>query len=230
MLQNGHEYFKEASIRVLLVEDDLDLAGRISRSLLQSGFVVERADNGDDGYELGLQGNIDAVILDLGLPGKTGMDVLQSWRNNGITMPVLILTARSGWAEKVEGLNKGADDYMAKPFHTPELVARLRALIRRSAGISDTVLTHLDLSLDTVTSEARLGSELLDLTAFEFRMLKYFMHRVGHVVSQTELVEHLYPINETRGSNTVEVYIGRLRKRIGSDKIKTVRGLGYRFG
>ncbi len=230
MLQNGHKYFKEISIRVLLIEDDLDLAGRISHSLLQSGFVVERADNGDDGYELGLQGNIDAVILDLGLPGKTGLALLQAWRSNGVTMPVLILTARSGWAEKVEGLNKGADDYMAKPFHTPELVARLRALIRRSTGISDTVLTHLDLSLDTVTSEARLGSELLDLTAFEFRMLKYFMHRIGHVVSQTELIEHLYPINETRGSNTVEVYIGRLRKRIGSDKIKTVRGLGYRFG
>ncbi len=213
-----------------MVEDDEDLAGRISRSLLQSGFVVERAANGDDGYELGLQGNIDATILDLGLPGMSGLDVLQSWRNKGITMPVLILTARSGWAEKVEGLNKGADDYMAKPFHTPELVARIRALIRRSAGVNESTLIHDDISLDTVTSEARLGSELLELTAFEYRMLKYFLHRIGHIVSQTELIEHLYPINETRGSNTVEVYIGRLRKKIGSDKIKTVRGLGYRFG
>ncbi len=212
------------------MEDDEDLAGRIGRSLLESGFVVERASHGEDGYELGLQGNIDAAILDLGLPGKPGLDVLQDWRNRGVTMPVLILTARSSWAEKVAGLNHGADDYMAKPFHTPELVARLRALIRRAAGISGTVLTHGDLSLDSVSGEVRLGSALIALTAFEYRMLKYFMHRIGHVVSQTELAEHLYPINEARGSNTVEVYIGRLRKKIGSEKIKTVRGLGYRFG
>jgi len=145
-------------------------------------------------------------------------------------MPVLVLTARSSWAEKVEGLNIGADDYMAKPFHTPELVARLRALIRRSTGKNDAILTHKDLSIDTITSEVRLGSISLNLTAFEFRMLKYFMHRIGHVVPQTELIEHLYPINETRGSNTIEVYIGRLRKKIGSEKIKTIRGLGYKFG
>ncbi len=211
------------------MEDDEDLAGRISQSLLESGFVVERAAHGEDGYELGLQGNLDAAILDLGLPGKPGLDVLRDWRRKGITMPVLILTARSSWAEKVNGLNEGADDYMAKPFHTPELVARLRALIRRSAGITGAVLTHANISLDSVTGEVRLGSELIELTAFEYRMLKYFLHRIGHVVSQAELVEHLYPINEARGSNTVEVYIGRLRKKIGSDKIKTVRGLGYRF-
>ncbi|MCF6220292.1 MAG: response regulator transcription factor [Robiginitomaculum sp.] len=214
----------------MLVEDDKDLANRISRSLLLSGFVVEHAYTGDDGYELGLLGNLSAAILDLGLPGKPGLEVLQSWRSKGIIMPVLVLTARSSWAEKVEGLNKGADDYMVKPFHTPELVARLRALIRRSMGKKDAVLVHQGLSIDTITSEARLGSEILDLTAFEFRMLKYFMHRIGHVVSQTELIEHLYPINETRGSNTIEVYIGRLRKKIGSDKIKTIRGLGYKFG
>ncbi len=212
------------------MEDDEDLAGRISQSLLESGFVVEHAAHGEDGYELGLQGNLDAAILDLGLPGKPGLDVLRDWRRKGITMPVLILTARSSWAEKVNGLNEGADDYMAKPFHTPELVARLRALIRRSAGITGAVLTHANISLDSVTGEVRLGSELIELTAFEYRMLKYFLHRIGHVVSQAELVEHLYPINEARESNTVEVYIGRLRKKIGSDKIKTVRGLGYRFG
>ncbi len=211
------------------MEDDEDLAGRISQSLLESGFVVEHAAHGEDGYELGLQGNLDAAILDLGLPGKPGLDVLRDWRRKGITMPVLILTARSSWAEKVNGLNEGADDYMAKPFHTPELVARLRALIRRSAGITGAVLTHANISLDSVTGEVRLGSELIELTAFEYRMLKYFLHRIGHVVSQAELVEHLYPINEARESNTVEVYIGRLRKKIGSDKIKTVRGLGYRF-
>lgn len=145
-------------------------------------------------------------------------------------MPVLILTARSNWAEKVEGLNIGADDYMAKPFHTPELVARVRALIRRSTGKNEAILVHKDLSIDTITSEARIGSKILGLTAFEFRMLKYFMHRTGHVVPQSELIEHLYPINETRGSNTIEVYIGRLRKKIGSEKIKTIRGLGYKFG
>lgn len=217
-------------MRILLIEDDRDLASRISRSLSHAGFVVELAANGADGYELGLHGNIDAAILDLGLPHLAGIDVLRSWRNAGITLPVLILTARSSWAEKVEGLNRGADDYMIKPFHTPELIARLRALIRRSKGISDTLLAFGDLTLNTVTSQVSLGQTVLDLTAFEFRMLKYFLHHVGHIVSQTELMEHLYPVNETRGSNTVEVYIGRLRKKIGSDKIKTIRGLGYRLG
>lgn len=221
---------EETIIRILLVEDDKDLAARISRALLKSGFVVEHAATGNDGYEFGLHGNIDAAILDLGLPGKPGLDVLQSWRSKGIMMPVLVLTARSSWDEKVEGLNKGADDYMAKPFHTPELVARVRALIRRSTGKNEAVLVHDNIKVDTLTSEVRIGSEVLNLTAFEFRMLKYFMHRIGHVVSQSELIEHLYPVNETRGSNTVEVYIGRLRKKIGSDKIKTIRGLGYRFG
>lgn len=206
------------------------MAERLGRSLEQAGFVVEIATDGEDGYEFGLMGNLDATILDLGLPGKPGMEILQGWRRAGIDMPVLILTARSSWAEKVDGLNNGADDYMAKPFHTPELVARVRALIRRSAGISEAVLSHSDVTLNTSTSEVRLGSEVLELTAFEFRMLKYFLHHIGHVVSQGDLVEHLYTVNETKGSNTIEVYIGRLRRKIGSDKIKTVRGLGYRFG
>ncbi len=213
-----------------MIEDDRDLASRIARSLDEAGFVTERAENGQDGYLLGCQGNIDVIILDLGLPQRPGLEVLQAWRSEGMTTPVLALTARSGWAEKVEGLNKGADDYMSKPFQMPELIARLRALIRRSKGVGQAVLKHDRLELNTLTGEARLGDELLDLTAFEFRMLKYFMHHIGHIVSQSELIEHLYPINETRESNTIEVYIGRLRKKIGSDMVKTIRGLGYRFG
>ncbi len=220
----------EVFIRILLIEDDKDLSDRISQTLQKSGFVVEKAFSGEDGYELGLLGNLAAIILDLGLPDKPGLEVLRDWRKNGIIIPVLVLTARSSWAEKVEGLNSGADDYMAKPFHTPELLARLRALIRRYSGIKQAVIEYKNISIDTITSQAKLGNEILDLTAFEFRMLKYFMYRQGHVISKDELTEHLYPINETSSSNTIEVYIARLRKQIGHDKIKTIRGLGYKFG
>lgn len=221
---------EEIAIRILIVEDDDDLAERLGRSLKQAGFVIERARDGDEGYFFGKEGDFGAIILDLGLPGRQGLDVLQAWRQAGVKTPVLILTARSTWSEKVEGLNRGADDYLTKPFHTPELVARLRALIRRTAGAAGSELEHGALKLNLATSEVTLGSEAVDLTAFEFRMLKYFMHRVGHVISQDELIEHLYPVNETRESNTVEVYIGRLRRKIGAEKIKTIRGLGYKFG
>ena len=179
---------------------------------------------------MGMDGGYDAIIVDLGLPGRQGMDVIRDWREAGVATPVIILTARSAWSEKVEGLNRGADDYLTKPFHTPELIARLRALTRRASGVAAPTLTHGDLTLNTATSEVLRGSEPVDLTAFEFRMLKYFMHRAGHIISQDELVEHLYPVNDTRESNTIEVYVGRLRRKIGADKIKTVRGLGYKFG
>lgn len=191
---------------------------------------MERAVNGEDGEHLGSDGGYDAVVLDLGLPGKSGLDVLESWRAAGVNTPVLILTARGTWSEKVQGLNRGADDYLTKPFHLPELVARINALLRRGADVSETILTHDNLSLNVSTGEVTLGGAPLDLTALEFRMLRYFMHRPRHIVSQSELVEHLYSLNDTRASNTVEVYVSRLRRQIGGDRIKTIRGLGYRFG
>ena len=178
----------------------------MTRGLQQSGFAVERAADGEDGEHLGRDQNYDAVILDLGLPQKSGLEVLEAWRNSGVATPVLILTAQGAWSDKVEGLNKGADDYLTKPFHLPELVARLNALLRRGAS-SGSLMTHGDLVLNTATSEVTLDGEPLDLTAQEYRMLRYFMHRPRHIVSQSELVEHLYNLDDTRESNTVEVYV-----------------------
>lgn len=217
-------------MHVLLVEDENELAARITRGLTQAGFVVERAVDGDDGLELGLQPQIDMIVLDLGLPGRSGLDVLKEWRMRGVATPVLILTARGTWVDKVAGLNEGADDYLTKPFHLPELVARLHALRRRGWGHASNVLKHDDLTVNLATGEVICGDVPLELTALELRMLKYFMNRTRHVISQSELVEHLYSSEEMRESNTIEVYIGRLRRKIGADKIKTLRGMGYRFG
>lgn len=217
-------------MHVLLVEDDNELATRINRGLTQAGFVVERAVDGDDGFELGLQSQMDMIVLDLGLPGKPGLEVLKEWRARGVGTPVLILTARGTWTDKVSGLNEGADDYLTKPFHVPELVARLHALRRRGWGHASNILKHDDLTVNLATGEVTRGDELLDLTALELRMLKYFMNRIRHVISQSELVEHLYNSDDMRESNTIEVYVGRLRRKIGAEKIKTLRGMGYRFG
>ena len=217
-------------MHVLLVEDENELAARITRGLTQAGFVVDRAVDGDDGLELGLQPQIDMIVLDLGLPGRSGLDVLKEWRMRGVATPVLILTARGTWVDKVAGLNEGADDYLTKPFHLPELVARLHALRRRGWGHASNVLKHDDLTVNLATGEVICGDVPLELTALELRMLKYFMNRTRHVISQSELVEHLYSSEEMRESNTIEVYIGRLRRKIGADKIKTLRGMGYRFG
>jgi two-component system, OmpR family, response regulator len=217
-------------VHVLLVEDDNELATRINRGLTQAGFVVERAVDGDDGFELGLQSQMDMIVLDLGLPGKPGLEVLKEWRARGVGTPVLILTARGTWTDKVSGLNEGADDYLTKPFHVPELVARLHALRRRGWGHASNILKHEDLTVNLATGEVTRGDELLELTALELRMLKYFMNRIRHVISQSELVEHLYSSDDMRESNTIEVYVGRLRRKIGAEKIKTLRGMGYRFG
>ena len=217
-------------MHVLLVEEDDELASRLERGLEQAGFVVERAADGNDGLELGLQPQMDVIVLDLGLPGRSGLDVLRDLRKQGVATPVLVLTARGTWADKVSGLNEGADDYLTKPFHLPELVARLNALRRRSGGHASSLLKFDDLEVNVATGEATRAGELLELTALELRMLKYFMHRVRHLVTQSDLVEHLYSVDEMRESNTIEVYISRLRRKIGADKIKTIRGLGYRFG
>lgn len=217
-------------MHVLLVEDDDELATRIARGLTQASFVVERAANGDDGLEIGLQPQIEIIVLDLGLPGMPGLEVLRQLRARGVTTPVLLLTARGTWVDKVSGLNEGADDYLTKPFHLPELIARLNALRRRSWGRASNLLEYQDVSVNLATGEVLLANVPLELTALELRMLKYFMNRVRHVVSQNELVEHLYSVDGMRESNTIEVYISRLRRKIGPDKIKTLRGLGYRFG
>jgi two-component system, OmpR family, response regulator len=192
--------------------------------------VVEHASSGRMGRDLGRTESYDAAILDLGLPDISGLEVLQGWRNSGCQMPVLILSARGTWAEKVEGLNRGADDYITKPSHVQEITARLRALMRRSAGSGSPVLVHNDVELSPVSRTVSVAGVPVDVTAQEFRILNYFMHRKGHLISQNELIEHLYPLEEQRDANTIEVYIARLRRKLGRDIIKTQRGLGYRLG
>jgi len=219
----------EAEIRILVIEDDDEIAGRIAAGLTQAGFTVERADNGVDGYAMGADDDFDAAILDLGLPEMEGLDVLRRWRQEGRMLPVLVLSARGTWSEKVDGLNAGADDYISKPFHVPEVAARLKALIRRTSGHATPVLTHGRVTLDTAAGRVTLGGNPVELTARELRMLNYFMHRIGRIVSQTDLAEHLYTLEESRESNTIEVYVSRLRRKLGPDVIKTVRGLGYRM-
>lgn len=219
----------EAAIRILLLEDDNEIAERLASGLAPAGFTVERADNGSDGYAMGMEDAYEAAILDLGLPEVQGLDVLKRWRAAGRKLPVLILTARGTWAEKVDGLNAGADDYITKPFHIPEVAARLKALVRRSMGIASPILIHRGISLDTASNRVLLDGEAVELTARELKMLNYFMHRIGRVVSQAELTEHLYALDDARESNTIEVYVSRLRRKLGSDVVTTVRGLGYRM-
>jgi len=216
-------------MRILLVEDDEDIAQRLTAGLSQAGFTVERADNGADGYTMGLDETYAAAVLDLGLPEMQGIDVLKRWRSAGRKLPVLILTARGTWAEKVDGLNAGADDYVTKPFHVPEVAARLKALVRRSAGLASAVLTHRGIELDTGSNRVMLNGTPVELTASELKILTYFLHRIGRIVSQAELIDHLYALDESRESNTVEVYISRLRRKLGADLITTIRGLGYRM-
>lgn len=213
----------------MLVEDDDDIAARLTSGLQPAGFVVERAANGEDGLLMGVSDPFDAVILDLGLPNMEGLAVLRKWRSENCDMPVLILTARGTWTDKVEGLNAGADDYITKPFYIPEIVARLRALIRRKSGVATPLLTHKGISLDTVAGKATSGGKLVELTASELRLLSYFMHRAGRVIPQSELMAHLYALNQSVESNTIEVYVSRLRRKLGRDVITTVRGLGYRM-
>ena len=216
-------------MRILLVEDDDEIAKRLATGLSQAGFTVERADNGTDGYTMGLDEEYAAAVLDLGLPEMQGIDVLKRWRSAHRALPVLILTARGTWAEKVDGLNAGADDYVTKPFHVPEVAARLRALVRRASGLSSAVLTHRGIELDTGSGSVLLNGTPVKLTAREMKMLTYFLHRIGRIVSQVELAEHLYALEDSRESNTIEVYVSRLRRKLGADIITTVRGLGYRM-
>jgi DNA-binding response OmpR family regulator len=217
-------------MRILLVEDDPELARRLSEGLRREGYVVEHAATGEVGFLLGREEDYDAAILDLGLPDLQGVEVLRRWRKADRQMPVLILSARGSWTEKVEGLNAGADDYITKPSHVQEIVARLRALMRRAAGKSSPTLVHKDIELSPSAGTVSVSGKPVELTAQELRILNYFMHRHGRLISQNELIEHLYPLEEERDPNTIEVYIGRLRRKLGREVIKTQRGLGYRLG
>jgi two-component system OmpR family response regulator len=216
-------------MRVLVVEDDPDLGRQLSDALTQAGYAVDLAPDGEEGHFLGDTEPYDAAVLDLGLPKMDGVRVLEKWRTAGKDMPVLILTARERWSEKVAGFDAGADDYLTKPFYTEELLARLRALMRRAAGHASAALECGDLRVDTRAARASVNGEPIKLTAHEYRVLSYLMHHQGRVVPRTELVEHIYDQDFDRDSNTIEVFVGRLRRKIGSNRILTERGLGYRL-
>ena len=215
-------------MRVLVVEDDADLNRQLVETLVDSGYAVDTAFDGEEGHFLGDTEPYDAVILDIGLPEMDGITVLENWRRDGRDMPVLMLTARDRWSDKVAGIDAGADDYVAKPFHTEEVLARLRALIRRAAGHASSEITIGEVCLDTKQSRVTMSGKPIKLTSHEFRLLSYLMHHKGEVVSRTELIEHLYDQDFDKDSNTVEVFVGRLRKKLHSEIIETVRGLGYR--
>ncbi|MGE4252487.1 MAG: response regulator transcription factor [Parvibaculaceae bacterium] len=214
-------------MRILVVEDDPDLNRQLVSALSDAGYVVDSAKDGEEGHYLGETEPYDAVILDLGLPVLDGVSVLEKWRRNEKKMPVLILTARDRWSDKVQGFDAGADDYVAKPFHMEEVLARVRALLRRSAGHATSEISCGPLLLDTKSARVTVDGNAIKLTSLEFRLLAYLMHHKGKVVSRTELVEHLYDQDFDRDSNTIEVFVGRLRKKLGVDVLRTIRGMGY---
>jgi two-component system OmpR family response regulator len=219
----------EVCLRILVVEDESLLREQLANALESAGYAVDRADNGQRAEFLGQTETYDAAVLDLGLPKIDGLTVLRRWREAGIRMPVLILTARGSWHEKVQGIDGGADDYMSKPFQMEEVLARLRALIRRATGQISPELQCGAVTLDPRTSKVTLAGAPVKLTGHEFRVLSYLMHHRGRIVSQSELTEHIYAQDFDRDSNTVEVFVGRLRRKLGSSFIETVRGLGYRI-
>ena len=215
-------------MRILVVEDEVQLAEQLSLALREAGYAVDTVTDGERGEFLGRTEGYDAVILDLGLPKVDGLTVLRQWRDAGLAMPVLILTARGSWHEKVQGIDGGADDYVAKPFQVEEVLARLRALIRRASGQVTPELRCGGLILDPRAAKVTVNDVTVKLTSHEFRVLAYLMHQQGRVVSQGELTEHIYAQSADRDSNTVEVFIARLRRKLGGSYIETVRGLGYR--
>ena len=214
-------------MRLLVVEDEKDLNRQLVSALEQAGYVVDRAFDGEEGLFLAETEPYDAIILDIGLPKKDGISVLEALRAGGKIVPVLILTARDRWSDKVKGFDAGADDYVAKPFHMEEVLARLRALVRRATGHATAELVCGTVRLDTRAGRVVVDGNPIKLTSHEYRLLSYLMHHAGRVVSRTELVEHLYDQDFDRDSNTIEVFVGRLRKKLGVDVIQTMRGLGY---
>jgi len=219
----------EVFLRVLIVEDDPDLNRQLVAAMVDAGYAVDKAFDGEEGFFLGETEPYDMVVLDIGLPKMDGISVLEQWRRADRNMPVIILTARDRWSDKVAGMDAGADDYLAKPFHMEELLARIRAQVRRLSGHASSEIECGPLRLDTKTARLTVDGQPIKLTSHEYRLIAYLMHHNGRVVSRTELVEHLYDQDFDRDSNTIEVFIGRLRKKIPPDMIKTIRGLGYRL-
>lgn len=216
-------------MRLLVVEDDRDLNRQVVRALEQAGYAVDTAFDGEEAAYLGETEPYDAVVLDIGLPRQDGASVLQGWRNAKRTMPVIMLTARDRWSDKVAAFDAGADDYLTKPFHMEELLARLRALLRRAAGHASSNLVCGPVTLDTRAGRVVVAGNAVKLTSHEYRLLAYMMHHPGRIISRSELTEHMYDQDFDRDSNTIEVFVGRLRRKLGVDVIETVRGLGYRL-
>ena len=216
-------------MRILVVEDDTNLNRQLKDALTDAGYAVDVAFDGEEGHFLGDTEPYDAVVLDIGLPQMDGLSVLEEWRRAGKTMPVLLLTARDRWSDKVQGIDAGADDYVAKPFHMEEVLARLRALVRRAAGLASNEIVAGPVRLDSRSGKVTVDGQSVKLTSHELRLLSYLMHHKGKVISRTELTEHLYDQDFDRDSNTIEVFVGRLRKKLPEDCIQTVRGLGYQI-
>ena len=220
-------------MRILIVEDENTLRAQLVSKFRQKGFAVDEAADGEDALFFAKEYPVDIAVVDIGLPKLSGIEVIRQLRADGIAYPILILTARSRWQEKVEGLDAGADDYLAKPFHFEELHARVSALIRRSAGQSSPVIEFGSIQMDTRSQEVSVNGKTMDLTAFEYKLLHYLMLNNGKVISKMELTDHLYDEDADRDSNVIEVFIGRLRKKLDPDgsmnPIETLRGRGYRF-
>lgn len=216
-------------MRILIVEDESTLREQLNQALSSQGYSVDVCDNGIDALHLGEQESYDLIILDLGLPQLDGLSVLQRWRSAKVSVPVLVLTARDSWHDKVAGIDAGADDYVSKPFHMQELLARVRGLIRRSSGQLSSVLQCGDLTLDTKTGVVAQAGVVVSLTSHEYKVLTFLMHHPNEIVSRQVLTEHIYAQDFDRDSNTIDVFIARLRKKLSHDYIETVRGLGYRL-
>lgn len=220
-------------MRLLIIEDEVALRDQVRDQLLSQGYEVDASGEGNEGLFMATEYPVDLAIIDLGLPGISGLEVISGIREQGHSYPILILTARGKWEEKVTGLEAGADDYLVKPFHMEELMARIRALLRRAVGSSSNELNYGPISLDTSAQKATLNNTSLDLTAYEYRLLEYLARRSGQAISKSELADYLYPHDDDRESNVIEVLIGRLRKKLDPDQsllpIETLRGRGYRF-
>ncbi len=216
-------------MRILVVEDDTNLNRQLKEALTEAGYAVDVAFDGEEGHFLGDTEPYDAIVLDIGLPQMDGLSVLEAWRRAGKTTPVILLTARDRWSDKVQGIDAGADDYVAKPFHMEEVLARVRALVRRAAGHASNEIVAGSVRLDARSGKVTVDGQSVKLTSHELRLLSYLMHHKGKVISRTELTEHLYDQDFDRDSNTIEVFVGRLRKKLPDECIQTVRGLGYQI-
>lgn len=220
-------------MRVLIIEDEATLRSQLQQRLRDEGYAVDAAKDGDEGLYMGSEFPIDVAIVDLGLPCLPGIDVIKRWRAAGKTFPVLILTARGRWQEKVEGLEAGADDYLVKPFEMEELLARTKALMRRAAGWTNSLLKCGNVTLNIAKQDVQVNEQSIELTAYEYKVLEYLMLHAGEVISKTDLTEHIYEQDFERDSNVIEVFVGRLRKKLDPENaqnpIETLRGRGYRF-